>query len=371
MHKAARNFSILAVIVLILSACNLPSNAPATEEPNAVFTAAALTVQAQLTQSVPFRTPTLPLTSATNTPVSLPTLQPTATLRPPSATPVCDQAQFVKDVNIPDGSQLAPGAAFTKTWRLRNAGVCTWSGYTLVFDSGDSMGGTAQAIGSVSAGAEVDVSVNFTAPTTPGSYRSHWRIRNSSGVLIPVLGGTQGKSFFVDIKVVSASSGFDLHTRATEANWVSGAATLSFGGPDTDANGFAMYRNNQKLEDGSSPGKVLETHPQWVTDGVITGTYPAYTVVAGEHFKARIGFLALSDGTCGSGNAKFQLNYRESGTTKSLQEWTETCDGTLRDVDVDLSSIAGKTVQFVLAVLANGSAGQDWAVWVSPQVRIP
>jgi hypothetical protein len=54
-----------------------------------------------------------------------------------------------------------------------------------------------------------------------------------------------------------------------------------------------------------------------------------------------------------------------------LGEWTETCDGTMRDVDVDLSSIVGKNVQFALAVLANGPADQDWAVWVSPRVEIP
>lgn len=372
MFKAARKLSFLALIIMIIGACNLPSNATPTEDPNAVFTAAALTVQAQLTQAAPFRTPTLPPPAATNTSVSFPTL-PASTL-PPAASPtsVCDQATFVKDINIPDGSQIAPGAAFTKTWRLKNAGVCTWSGYTLVFDSGDVMGSTSpQTIGTVSPGQEVDLSVNFTAPTTAGSYRSYWRIRNSSGVLIPVLGGTQGKSFFVDIKVTVASSGFDLHSRAPDANWVSGISTLTFGGPDTDTNGFAMYRNNQKLEDGSSPAKILETYPQWTTDGVITGSYPAYTVVSGEHFKAKIGFLALSDGTCGTGNAKFQLNYKEAGVTKPLAAWADTCDGTLQDVDVDLSSIAGKSVQFVLAVLANGPASQDMAVWVSPRVAIP
>jgi hypothetical protein len=372
MFKAARKLSFLALIIMIIAACNLPSNATPTEDPNAVFTAAALTVQAQLTQAAPFRTPTLPPPAATNTSVSFPTL-PASTL-PPAASPtsVCDQATFVKDINIPDGSQIAPGAAFTKTWRLKNAGVCTWSGYTLVFDSGDVMGSTSpQTIGTVSPGQEVDLSVNFTAPTTAGSYRSYWRIRNSSGVLIPVLGGTQGKSFFVDIKVTVASSGFDLHSRAPDANWVSGISTLTFGGPDTDTNGFAMYRNNQKLEDGSSPAKILETYPQWTTDGVITGSYPAYTVVSGEHFKAKIGFLALSDGTCGTGNAKFQLNYKEAGVTKPLAAWADTCDGTLQDVDVDLSSIAGKSVQFVLAVLANGPASQDMAVWVSPRVAIP
>lgn len=374
MFKDARILSILTVFIFILSACNLPSSAPATptEESNAVFTAAALTVQAQLTQPAPFSTPTLPISVATNTALSLPSLPASTLPSAASATPVCDQAEFVRDITIPDGSQIAPGATFTKTWRIRNAGACTWSGYTLVFDSGDQMGGTSpQTIGNVPPGEDVDLSVNFTAPTSSGSYRGYWRIRNSAGVLIPVLGGTQGKSFFVDIRVSVTSSGLDLHTRAVDANWVSGASTLTFGGPDTDTRGFAMYRNNQKLEDGSSPAKILETHPQWVTDGAITGTYPAYKVVPGEHFKARIGFLLLSDGTCGSGNVRFQLNYKEGSASNSLGQWTETCDGVLRDIDVDLSSIAGRTVQFVLAVVANGTATQDQAIWVSPRVEIP
>ncbi len=377
MSKIVRYVSLLLIIIFLLAACNLPSNAPATEEPNAVFTAAALTVQAMSTTSsstqvVPFNTPTLPAPQPTNTPISFPTLAlPTATVVvPPTA--ACDLAQFVKDVSIPDGTVFLPGATFTKTWRLKNAGTCTWSGYSLVFDTGDVMGGTSPTpIGTVSPGQEVDLSVNFTAPTTKGAYRGYWRIRNTSGVLIPILGGTQGRSFFVDIKVDVVSSGFDMYTRATDASWVGSAGVVTFGGPDTDANGFAMFRAGSKLEDGTSSTKALEIHPQFVNNGSMSGLYPAYTVVTGEHFKAKIGFLAKPDGTCGVGNVKFQLNYKEGGVLKPLGEWTKTCDGILKDVDVDLSSIAGKNVQFALAVLANGVADQDWAVWIRPEVLIP
>ncbi|NWG08280.1 MAG: hypothetical protein HXY35_16515 [Chloroflexi bacterium] len=372
MSKIVRFISVLFIVVFALSACNLPSRAPATEEPNAIFTAAALTVQAQLTQSVPFNTPTLPPPPATNTPVIATTAAPPTNTPVVSPTAACDAALFVKDVTIPDGTQIEPGASFTKTWRLRNIGTCTWSGYSLVFDSGESMNGSPNAIGTVGPGQEVDVSVSFTVPVSfSGTVRSYWRLRNASGVLLPVQNGYQGKSFFVEIKVASTSSGFDLHTRAPDATWVSGAGNLTFGGPDTNADGFVMYRNNQKLEDGSSAAKVLEMYPQWVNDGVITGRFPAYTIRAGEHFKAKIGFLALGDGTCGSGNVKFQLNYREAGTLKSLGEWTETCNGTLNSIDVDLSSLAGKNIELVLAVLANGPATQDMAVWVSPQVIVP
>ena len=373
MFKTFRFLSLVSIFVLIFSACNLPSGTP-TPEANVVFTAAALTVQAQSTQLAPFSTPTLPPAQATNTvaPITSPTLAIPTITRAVSPTPACDQAQFIRDVTIPDGTVVAPGTTFEKIWRLRNIGTCTWSGYQLVFESGEAMSPVPDPIGTVAPGQEVDVSVTFTAPTTNNTYRSYWRVRNSSGVLIPVSFGSEGKSFYVEIKVANVSSGFDFHTQASSATWISGAGTLTFGGPDTDTNGFAMHRNGQKLEDGTTHTKILETYPQWINDGVITGRFAPYTVVSGEHFTAKIGFLALSDGTCGSGNAKFQLNYREGGVLKtSLGEWTESCDGTMKAIDVNLTPLAGKTVEFVLAVLANGPATQDTAVWVAPQVALP
>lgn len=377
MSKSSLQIFILSMLfALVLSSCNLPSSAPQTEEPNAIFTQAALTVQAQLNQaptSAPFNTPTLPPPQPTNTAITLPTLPPATNTPVASATPVCDQGQYIKDVTIPDGTTFAPGITFTKTWRLRNAGTCTWSGYSLVFDSGDAMSGTSPiAIGTVGPGQEVDLSVNLTAPATNGSYRGYWRIRTPSGVLIPILSGHQGQSFFVDIKVGVFSSGYDFYTRASSAIWISGAGTLTFGGPDTDDKGFAMYKDGQKLEDGTIAAKTIETHPQFVDDGVISGRYPVYTIVTGEHFTARIGFLAKADGTCGAGNAKFQLNYREGGGSLTpLGEWTKSCDGTLKSIDVDLTSLKGKAVEIILAVMANGSSSQDWAVWVKPQIAIP
>jgi hypothetical protein len=379
MSKSSLAIFTLLIVMLTVSACNMPSNAPATDEPNAIFTAAALTVQAQLNQSTPFNTPTLPPTLPTlpalptNTAVTLPTLAPLPTNTPVvSPTAACDAALFVKDVTIPDGTPVEPGATFKKTWRLKNVGTCAWSGYTLVFDNGEAMGGVPDLIGTVAPGQEVDVSVSFTVPATlDGTVRSYWRLRNASGVLLPVQNGFQSKSFFVDVKVGLTSSGYDLHTRATNAVWVSDAGNLTFGGPDTNTDGFAMYRNNQKVEDGASPSKVLEMHPQWVNDGVITGRFPTYIVRSGEHFTAKIGFLANSDGSCGTGNVKFHFNYKEAGVLKPLGEWTETCNGTLTSVDVDLKDIVGKNVEFVLTVLANGSASQDWAVWINPQVMVP
>jgi hypothetical protein len=374
MSKFIRVISTAGILLtLVLSSCNFPSKSQPTEEPNAVFTQAALTVQAQLAQATAFSTPTLPPPPPTSTAMSLPTSVP-ATLPPPAtATPICDQARFIKDVTIPDGTTFLPNTSFTKTWRLMNSGACTWSGYSLVFDTGDVMGGTSPIpIGTVNPGQEVDLSVTLTAPATNGSYRGYWRVRNTSGILLPVLSGYQNTSFFVDIKVGIFSSGFDFYTNAPSASWSSGAGNLTWGGPDNDSNGFAMYKTGQKVEGGTTPAKVLETYPQSVNNGVISGRFPAYTVVTGEHFTAEIGFLALSDGSCGTGNAIFQLNYREGGGSVTLlSSWTETCDGVLRPVNVDLTPIAGKNVEFILTVQANGSSAQDSAVWIKPQIALP
>lgn len=118
----------------------------------------------------------LPL--ATPTPVATPT--PTA-----SPTPTCTlRAQFVADVTIPDGTMLAPGASFTKTWRLGNAGDCTWGpGFGLVFSGGAQMGGASpQPLPTtVAPGATVDVSVALTAPTAFGTHRGEWMLEDPQG----------------------------------------------------------------------------------------------------------------------------------------------------------------------------------------------
>lgn len=201
--------SLFFAVLLALSGCNLPSNAPTTEAPDAIQTNAALTVEALLNQPTPFNTPTLPAAPPTNTVAPPPTIAPATSTLSASATPNCDLAQFIKDVTIPDGSSVDPGDTFTKTWRLKNIGACTWTGYALVFDSGDAMSGASPiSIGTVNPGQEVDVSVNLTAPSSNGTYRGYWRIRNASGVLIPVQGGSQqGKSFYVEVKVGAVSGG--------------------------------------------------------------------------------------------------------------------------------------------------------------------
>lgn len=93
-------------------------------------------------------------------------------------------ASFVADVTIADGSYVAPGSTFTKTWRIRNNGTTTWTtNYKLVFVSGTQMANQSSVNlpYNVMPGQTVDISVQMTAPAEAGSYKSSWMLMNESG----------------------------------------------------------------------------------------------------------------------------------------------------------------------------------------------
>lgn len=219
--KAGRFFTLFLSLTLVLSACNLPNaQATPTNDPQAVFTQAAETVVAELTKSAVQAPPTQPPATPvppTNPPEATATLAPlpaaaTATSAPAAPVVQCDSALFVTDVTVPDGTTYGAGATFTKTWRLKNTGTCTWSSsYSLVFDSGDQMGGAASIplAGTVAPGQTVDLSANLQAPASNGSYSGFWGIKNGSGTRVPVAGGFGGKSFSVVIKVGAGGAASD------------------------------------------------------------------------------------------------------------------------------------------------------------------
>jgi hypothetical protein len=90
---------------------------------------------------------------------------------------------FVSDISVPDDTVFEPGAPFTKTWRLRNAGTCVWrEGFTLRWVEDDPLGEQISfAVPAAAPGDEVDVTVSLTAPTEPGTYTSIWRLHTDTG----------------------------------------------------------------------------------------------------------------------------------------------------------------------------------------------
>jgi hypothetical protein len=201
--------------VCLLTACMPTESASPTAEVNAIYTMAAETVVAELTLTAAVVTPTQPSTitpvpvEQTTTPVptstvptATPTLTPsaTATATPtPEASPTdefCDSAAWVADVSVQDGTEMSPGQAFEKTWRIRNTGTCTWSeDYKIAFGYGENMNGQARALPwAVAPNEEVEVTVVFSAPLAAGQYQSYWRMVNPAGINF-------GEWLYVDIVV--------------------------------------------------------------------------------------------------------------------------------------------------------------------------
>jgi hypothetical protein len=192
MKKTTRNRVLAScTMACLLVACALPMSSTPTQF---VFPTPNLTMTA-LFQIPPTQT-TAPQATATQ---GIPTsATPSATLSPTA--PNCtDLAQFVSET-IADLTYIAPGAAFTKTWTLKNVGTCTWgAGYALVFDTGDQMGGpaTVPITASVPPNALYTFTINLTAPGTAGQYQGFWKIANPQGVRFGI--DATGKAFWVKI----------------------------------------------------------------------------------------------------------------------------------------------------------------------------
>ena len=304
-----------------------------------------------------------------------PTSTPTATGTPPTPTPTstpiptaCDRATFITDISIPDGTTFTGGTPFTKTWRLKNVGTCTWTtSYALVFFSGDAMNAIPVIYlpASVAPGQMINLSAAMTAPNVSGHYRGYWKLRNASGVKFGI--GTNGTDpFWVDINVTSAySTAYDFYTNACSATWTSGAGALPCPGTDGAANGFILKLDTPNLEDGTTGQSGLLTFPQNVTNGYIQGIYPAFTVQSGDRFQSIVN-CQYNATSC---NVVFRLDYQiGGGAVQTFKTASEKYEGLYYRLDLDLSSLAGQNVKFILTVLANGSPTGDRALWGAPRI---
>lgn len=148
------------------------------------------TAQAPLASpTVPSAPPPLPVPSPTTGGGAPPPPAPSPTTgsAPPPST-CTNTAAFVQDVTVPDGTNWAPNQAFNKIWQVRNTGTCTWTGYQLVFASGEAMTpNTTVDVPPTAPGATADILVPMAAPPAPGPHAGQWRLKSPSGLFGPAL----------------------------------------------------------------------------------------------------------------------------------------------------------------------------------------
>jgi hypothetical protein len=379
-----RSLLVLSVLFLLSAACAMPlfEKEPQPTQPAAgnAETQVAQTVAAMMTK-VAGESKTQPAPGATTSvpsqPTAAPTVkpantqQPTAVILPSNTpTPICDMAGFMADVSIADGTNIPVGTQFVKTWRLKNTGTCTWTAdYAVVFDGGSGLDAPAsQKIGSsVAPGQTIDVSVTMRAPAQTGSYRGNWKMRNASGILFGI--GASGEHFYVDIKAVPGSitgSGLDFVANRCLAEWDGNGTILPCDGKDGSDTGFVILQTKPVLEPNYTDDEpALLMNPPAANDGIIRGKYPSYTVKSGDHFKSIID-CEYNAKNC---SVRFQLDYTiDNGAIQTFAAWNESYEGNFTKVDVDLTSLAGKNVRFILTVLASGASNGDRAQWLAPRI---
>jgi hypothetical protein len=193
MIRTRQAFTLILAAALLagVSGCTTATPTPtATIDVNPIYTQAAGTFIANLTQSAaltPSATPS-PLPSDTPAPSATPasTDTPSASATPAASdtpTSLPDKVEVISQ-NPVDDSFIAPGSTFSITWSLRNSGTTTWtSTYRLRYYSGEQMGGrSSYALPKVvPPNGTVDITLNLTAPTTPGRIQTQWALTNADG----------------------------------------------------------------------------------------------------------------------------------------------------------------------------------------------
>ena len=176
MRKSYRCLAAWMLILLTIMACSVSFGGEEEDEGAAIETAIAETLTAE---------------ADTGDDGEEPDIEPTLTLAPtdteegePTEVPLpCNDADFVSET-IEDGTEFETGESFTKTWRLKNTGTCTWNtGYKLVFVEGDKMGGpgSQNLTQLVAPGEQVDITVDLEAPGSAGTYKGTWQVQDDDG----------------------------------------------------------------------------------------------------------------------------------------------------------------------------------------------
>ena len=303
-------------------------------------------------------------------PTQVPTVVFTPTNVPPTPTPKpCYQLSFISDVTIPDGSKIVAGTSFTKTWRIQNSGTCKWdTGFDIVFVDGDQMGANKvyDLPKNVAPGEAIDISIDFVAPLTEGSYTSKWMLFSSNGVRFGP-GANSNGSIWVKIQSVDGKGVvYSFADSVCDAKWSSNTKNpLPCPGDEKKAdNGYVLSKKNPIREDGgkeNEPGLI--TRPDQTSNGYIQGIYPAFLIKDGDKFRATIQCEGNSTGC----QLKFELYVREpGGNFVEIGEWYEVFDYNWNPIEIDLSGYAGKKLEFSLVVWNDGSNVNNRGLWLNP-----
>lgn len=219
----SKSFAFLSIaLAIVLSACQTP---PAPATPTAV-------------PSSPTTAPTpAPTTAPGGAPATPTTAAPASPTTAPTGTAACtDSASFVADVTISDYSHFSPRETFTKTWRVKNTGTCTWTAeYKAIYASGSNLGAPLSIpLSETAPGATLDISADMAAPGSDGKYQTFYELTNTAGTPMPIdAGNTLWVLITVGNYVAYAPATVTPTPSTSTASTVVPSSTPTGGGPAT------------------------------------------------------------------------------------------------------------------------------------------
>jgi hypothetical protein len=142
---------------------------PRAESPQPTYNASAATLPVPAMESKPSGMPT---------PIGM-SLNDSAT-----ATTTCtNNLTYQKDLTLPDGDRVTPGAILDKRWLVTNSGACNWDErYQLRRTTGPNLGlADSVALYPARSGTQATIRLLLNAPKTTGAFRSAWQAYDPLG----------------------------------------------------------------------------------------------------------------------------------------------------------------------------------------------
>lgn len=212
MKRSIKLITLFLLASAMLAACGGSNDEGASQE---VLTQAAKIAIDGLTQTAAAAPPTatdLPEPTATHTPLPTATHTNTPEGGPPTAVNTQQSAQQgsnkpcwrgnLEYETVPDGSIYFQNKVFTKTWRIKNTGTCTWPADTVaIWVSGDLLGAKSVVPATtveVGPNEYIEIKVDLQSPNDVGFYKGYWMLRGGGAIF--GVGNTGLEWFWVEIE---------------------------------------------------------------------------------------------------------------------------------------------------------------------------
>ena len=283
---------------------------------------------------------------------------------------LCDQAEFLGDITIPDDDVIPNGTTFKKIWAIKNTGACTWDDkYQAVFVSGD-LAGAPKAValaGPIPPNNIALITVSFKVPEDAPknqNYVSFWKLSDPAGNIFGI--GNPQKTFYVKFR---AGDTYNFLVNQCSGAWSNATDLLYCPSANSGLKGYFYTAAKPRMENNlykDSPALVMAY--QAIPSGQIKVKF-APIIVPNDMLHTEVGCMYDSRQGC---DVEMGISASvDGGDDKEIANDHQTYDGLTTGFDVNLNKLQlkGKSVSFTFWIQANNTqSDQRELFWINPRI---